>query len=402
MLRMPFRSSAVSPPVRRPKWAAATLILSLALMLAACGESGEGEAPIPDTTPVAPVAPEAVPAAPPAAPAAMPAAPVERAPGPEAAIPATPPPPPAPAPEAGPIMPAEPVPAVPPEPAPAGPVVAPETPAAPPLPAIPVVALPGETDPALVARLAVADPDAGRLVAARCSACHAFEAGAGAGNGPNLYDVLGGPVGGASGFAYSPALAALGATGAVWSYDLLDAFIAAPSVTVPGTRMGFGGLSDEVERASLIAYLRSLSDAPLALPGDPAADPFRAGIKSLGLRPVVFTVEQVQIGRDYYRRYCATCHGLSFEGIWYGTEWGQATPLADERFERRWFVRSLADFVAAMEETDILNYASLHDGLSPDRYVAVAAYLLEQYGFVAGDVPLPVEPEALRGIGFWQ
>lgn len=259
------------------------------------------------------------------------------------------------------------------------------------------------TDPDLVARLALADPDAGRVVAQRCGACHSFDGGGANGVGPNLYDVVGAPVGAVPGFTYSPAFAALAAAGGVWSYDLLDAFLASPSVTVTGTRMGFGGLADAAQRADLIAYLRTLSADPVPLPGDAvAADPLRAEIVALGLQPVAFTAEQVQIGRDNYVRYCSACHGLSFQGIWYGTEWGQAPALTGDGFERKWFLRSLADFVTAMEETDIINYASLHQGLRPDGYASVAAYLLSQYGFAAGDIALPVDREALRGIGFWQ
>lgn len=428
------RSGAAATPARG-RWSFAVLVLPLAFLLAACGEPPEDDAP----TPPAPI-PNAAPIVPPpaAAPEGAPPAPAAVEPGPVApaapAAPATtapvePPTPPAPVPaavvepvapaapvaepavaapvEPAPVTPADPVvagapgpvadpaptPVAPVEPGPAPPAVAPAAPAAP---------APPEPDPALMARLAAADVEAGRLLAARCGDCHAFDPGAPAGIGPNLYGIVGAPVGAVPGFAYSPAFTALAATGATWTYDRLDAFLAAPSVTVPGTRMGFGGLAGDVERANVVAYLRTLSDAPVPLPGVDAADAFRAEIIALGRGPVMFTAEQVQIGRDYYRRYCSTCHGLSFEGIFYGMEWGEAPALAGERFERRWFLRSLGEFVATMEETDILNYASLHDGLSPDRYVTIAAYLLAQYGFTAADVPLPIEPEALRGIGFWQ
>ncbi len=38
----------------------------------------------------------------------------------------------------------------------------------------------------------------------------------------------------------------------------------------------------------------------------------------------------------------------------------------------------------------------------PSSDVAIAAYLLDRYGFAAGDVPLPDDRAALEGIGFWQ
>lgn len=277
--------------------------------------------------------------------------------------------------------------------------------APPPTPAAPVIAEPApvpETDGALAARLADADVEAGRLGAARCSPCHSFSSGEPSANGPNLFDIVGAPVGAVAGFTYSPAFAAFAATGATWTYDRLDTFLANPSVAVPGTRMGFAGIADEQQRADLIAWLRTLSPDPIPLPRVAGPEAFLADIAALGLRPATFTVEQVQIGRDTYARSCSTCHGERLGGVWYGSEWGQAPPLAGERFVQVWFRRSIADFVGAMEAADIISYASLHDGLSPAGYTAVAAYLLDQYGFVAGDVPLPVDLEELRGVGFWQ
>lgn len=357
----------------------ALTLLPLVLLLAACGgEDGDGNAPASGAA--APVPEVGLPAA------------VATA---STALPAT-----LPRPEAEPIAPAPRTGAGTPDPEPVPAPVAP-----PPTPAAPVIAEPAPvvgTDAALAVRLAAADVEAGRLGAARCSACHTFSSGEPSANGPNLFDIVGATVGSVAGFAYSPAFAAFAATGATWTFDRLDAFLANPSVAVPGTRMGFAGISDEKQRADLIAWLRTLSPDPIALPGVAGREAFRAGIAALGLRPATFTVEQVQIGLDTYARSCSTCHGEGLGGVWYGSEWGQAPPLDGDRFEEIWFRRSLADFVVAMEAADIISYASLHDGLSPARYTAVAAYLLEQYGFAPGDVPLPVDLEELRGMGFWQ
>jgi cytochrome c len=51
-----------------------------------------------------------------------------------------------------------------------------------------------------------------------------------------------------------------------WGYDELDAFLKNPKGAVPGTKMAFAGLSKMTERVNLIAYLRSLSDTPIAIP----------------------------------------------------------------------------------------------------------------------------------------
>ena len=65
------------------------------------------------------------------------------------------------------------------------------------------------------------------------------------------------------GFEYSSALQRLGG---VWDEEALNAFVAHPLATAPGTRMRFEGLANAEERADLIAYLRALSDAPSPAP----------------------------------------------------------------------------------------------------------------------------------------
>ena len=44
-------------------------------------------------------------------------------------------------------------------------------------------------------------------------------------------------------------------------------YLTHPRAHVPGTKMVFPGLRDEDDRAALIAYLRTLSDAPAPLAG---------------------------------------------------------------------------------------------------------------------------------------
>lgn len=127
----------------------------------------------------------------------------------------------------------------------------------------------GPTDYGLL--LASADIGAGERVARRCQSCHNFENGGADGTGPHLWNVVGRAVASAAGFNYSAALNGLDGD---WGYAELDAYLERPSAYAPGTAMTFAGLRDEGQRMDLIAYLRSLSEAPMALPDPlPAAMP---------------------------------------------------------------------------------------------------------------------------------
>ena len=65
---------------------------------------------------------------------------------------------------------------------------------------------------------------------------------------------------GRGGFNFSAAMKAKGGT---WTYDDLNKFLTNPKAFVPGTAMGFAGISKDSERADVIAYLRSLSETRL-------------------------------------------------------------------------------------------------------------------------------------------
>jgi len=135
---------------------------------------------------------------------------------------------------------------------------------------------PGETPVAEVAPdwgtvLPTADIAAGEKVHGRCLQCHDFGKGGPNKIGPNLYGIVGNTHAHAEGFAYSSAMAAL--KGKTWGYEELDAFLKNPKGAIPGTKMAFAGLSKTTERVNLIAYLRTLSDAPLAIPAPKPAEP---------------------------------------------------------------------------------------------------------------------------------
>jgi cytochrome c len=114
----------------------------------------------------------------------------------------------------------------------------------------------------LVDRIANADLSAGEKIFKKCKACHSTEQGGKHKIGPNLWDIVGGPQARHDDFKYSANFSQLGGE---WDYDALDAFFTKPADYVKGTKMAFAGIKDEGQRAEVIAYLRSLSDAPAPL-----------------------------------------------------------------------------------------------------------------------------------------
>jgi cytochrome c len=111
--------------------------------------------------------------------------------------------------------------------------------------------------------LASASAEHGAQVAKQCGACHNFQEGQGPKVGPDLYDVVGRKIASVPGFNYSVALKAKNGT---WTFDALNKWLTDPRNDVPGTAMTFAGLTNEKQRADVIAYLDTLSKNPVPLP----------------------------------------------------------------------------------------------------------------------------------------
>lgn len=103
-----------------------------------------------------------------------------------------------------------------------------------------------------VARLAQSsDVERGAKIFRRCQACHALEINKKL-SGPSLANVINRPSGALSGYRYSAPMAK---RDVVWDTATLTLFLTKPREFVPGTKMGFAGISDPDEVVDLLAFL---------------------------------------------------------------------------------------------------------------------------------------------------
>lgn len=236
-------------------------------------------------------------------------------------------------------------------------------------------AAPPAADPALYERLAAGDATAGAAAGAVCLTCHTVTEGGAAGTGPNLYGIVGAPIARDPTFAYSPAMAALGAAGGTWTYEFLDQFLTSPFLAVLGTRMGFGGIPDPLERANVIAWLRQQAAQPVPIPGVVVAadDPTRP----------VFQGYQADSGLLFFGEECARCHGPTGGGLE-----GAGPPLKGPAFQANWRGRTV---------WDLFNYTRRFmpqdepGGLEDQMIARILSYVLELNGYTRSDQPFMVD-----------
>ena len=115
----------------------------------------------------------------------------------------------------------------------------------------------------IAALLAMGDVDHGKKVFKKCAACHSINQGGGNKIGPKLWNVMFRPVGAITDYKYSKALLGYKKE---WSWEEMNGFLIKPSKWIKGNKMGFAGLKDEKDRASVILYLNESSDDPKELP----------------------------------------------------------------------------------------------------------------------------------------
>ena len=105
--------------------------------------------------------------------------------------------------------------------------------------------------------VAAGDPGRGARDFRPCMACHSVKAGEHS-TGPSLANLWNRKAGTAEGFSnYSSVLREANIE---WNQDSLDKWLRAPQKFIPGTTMNFQGVTDEQERADIIAYLKAVSE----------------------------------------------------------------------------------------------------------------------------------------------
>lgn len=102
--------------------------------------------------------------------------------------------------------------------------------------------------------IADTEVDAGERIYTQCTGCHAPDYNR---TGPKHCGVLGRAAGGVKNFEYTKAMAN---SGIIWTTESLDQFLMSPFKMIPGTSMGFAGITSAQERQQLIVYLTLLDE----------------------------------------------------------------------------------------------------------------------------------------------
>lgn len=111
--------------------------------------------------------------------------------------------------------------------------------------------------------LSLGDVTRGAKVFKKCAACHSINKDGKNKIGPKLYNVVGRATGATSDYKYSKALISYNKT---WTFEELNSFLIKPAKWIKGNKMGFPGLKNDKDRASVILYLNQNSDNPQPLP----------------------------------------------------------------------------------------------------------------------------------------
>ena len=111
--------------------------------------------------------------------------------------------------------------------------------------------------------LAMGTVEHGKKVFKKCAACHSINEGGKNKIGPALWSVMLRKSGELNDYKYSKSLISYDKT---WNFAELNGFLLKPATWIKGNKMGFAGLKDDKDRASVILYLNESSSNPYPLP----------------------------------------------------------------------------------------------------------------------------------------
>jgi len=111
--------------------------------------------------------------------------------------------------------------------------------------------------------LAMGNVEHGKSQFKKCKACHSINKGGKNNIGPALWGVMTRNAGALTDYKYSKALSSYDKQ---WTFSELNGFLLKPSTWIKNNKMGFAGLKNDKDRASIILFLNQNSDNPIPLP----------------------------------------------------------------------------------------------------------------------------------------
>ena len=97
-----------------------------------------------------------------------------------------------------------------------------------------------------------------RLAKKQCVVCHTMQKGEANRLGPNLFNVFGRQAASVKDYKYSKAMAS---SGIVWDEAAFTEFLTKPKNFIKGTKMSYAGLKKATQRADILAYFKTLTEA---------------------------------------------------------------------------------------------------------------------------------------------